>query len=433
MSDPAFRAGFIAAEGSFGIRPNNAGRSWVCAFALSLREDDTPLLAELRDETACGRLHPVAAQGNAKPQTAWVIARRDDCVRLASLLEATPLLTKKAGEFDLWVAAVDAWTRPGRSRWPRMAALATEIRRHRRYDYRPEPASVDITPDYLDRFLSGFATGEAHFGSTSSGWPRFTINLRGDDQAVLQLLRKHVGVGSLTRVAARASSKPAISWRVTRLRELERLAALFDRYPIEGRQGRVYCHWRSLLALRCAGHGAQSGDVQRAVVDIRGARAYRPATIGHQASPSDRRRDLSLQALRIWAIAGEGPWTATAYERVRRSRYPEWPKRDTIARQFGSWREALSAAGIPTADARSPRTLARVSAASASGRAARRAAGRAKIIEAVRRCHQTLGRAPSATEFLRWRLDHARETPSQASLFRLFPGGWAEVVAACTD
>jgi hypothetical protein len=40
------------------------------------------------------------------------------------------------------------------------------------------------------------------------------------------------------------------------------------------------------------------------------------------------------------------------------------------------------------------------------------------------------GSVPTAMEFFRWRLTGAPATPTQATVYRLFPGGWAAVLAA---
>lgn len=31
-------------------------------------------------------------------------------------------------------------------------------------------------------------------------------------------------------------------------------------------------------------------------------------------------------------------------------------------------------------------------------------------------------------EFFRWRLDHAVDTPTHPTMYRCFPGGWADVL-----
>ena len=41
-----------------------------------------------------------------------------------------------------------------------------------------------------------------------------------------------------------------------------------------------------------------------------------------------------------------------------------------------------------------------------------------------------LGTLPTAMEFFRWRLVEAPATPTQATVYRLFPGGWPAVLAA---
>jgi hypothetical protein len=51
-------------------------------------------------------------------------------------------------------------------------------------------------------------------------------------------------------------------------------------------------------------------------------------------------------------------------------------------------------------------------------------------LQSVRRCSLSLGRPPAAVEYLRWRLESDPESPGQASIYRLFPGGWPAVLAA---
>ena len=40
------------------------------------------------------------------------------------------------------------------------------------------------------------------------------------------------------------------------------------------------------------------------------------------------------------------------------------------------------------------------------------------------------GTLPTAMQFFRWRLVGAPATPTQATVYRLFPGGWPAVLAA---
>jgi hypothetical protein len=45
----------------------------------------------------------------------------------------------------------------------------------------------------------------------------------------------------------------------------------------------------------------------------------------------------------------------------------------------------------------------------------------------VREFEREHGRLPRALEFFRWRLEGAVDAPTQATVYSLFPGGWAEV------
>lgn len=55
---------------------------------------------------------------------------------------------------------------------------------------------------------------------------------------------------------------------------------------------------------------------------------------------------------------------------------------------------------------------------------------RAAVIASVLRCHADLGRVPRAMEYFAWRLERDPDAPTQATVYRLFPGGWAAVLAA---
>src|SRR3954471_16191606 len=103
-------AGFIEAEGSFGIRTTNAGRSWVCDFRLSQRDDDAAVLAQIQRRTGLGVLTPYPARGNSKPQTTWSIRSQLECLRLVGILEEFALRGRKRREFVVWAEAVRQWT-----------------------------------------------------------------------------------------------------------------------------------------------------------------------------------------------------------------------------------------------------------------------------------------------------------------------------------
>lgn len=59
-------AGFIEAEGSFSIVPNNGGRSWLCGMSLNQRADDADVLCDIVRVTGLGRLYPVPARRTSR-------------------------------------------------------------------------------------------------------------------------------------------------------------------------------------------------------------------------------------------------------------------------------------------------------------------------------------------------------------------------------
>jgi hypothetical protein len=56
---------------------------------------------------------------------------------------------------------------------------------------------------------------------------------------------------------------------------------------------------------------------------------------------------------------------------------------------------------------------------------------RGRVINAVRRFEAEHGRLPRAMEFFKWRLAVMPDSPTQATVYNLFPGGWKAVLEAC--
>jgi hypothetical protein len=133
--------------------------------------------------------------------------------------------------------------------------------------------------------------------------------------------------------------------------------------------------------------------------------------------------------LRSWAQTEPGELSVTRYIAARKANGGTWPTRNTVTRRFGSWQAALAAAGLAdraasSADGREARR------AGAEARAARAAAQRERVLEALRQCAAAIGHAPAAMEFFRWRLAEAPASPTQGTVYRLFPGGWPAVLSA---
>ena len=293
LSDRAFFAGFVAGDGSFVIRPNNAGASWSCGLQVKLRADDTPLLAAFRDWSGLGQLSPAAARGGSRPQTTWMIGRQAECLKVAAILDDSPLLGKKAREFQIWREAVGVWVARGGSD-PRLERLAAALRAIRAKSA-PAPCGVSITDEYLAAFLAGFASAEAHFGASDTGSPSFAINLRADDGPLLRLFHERLAVGHLRDIPAAGRSRAGLSWRVGRLPDLRCLADLFDRHPPRGRAARVHAVWRELVRLE-----PRTGSVRRGLAaEVRRSRAFQPEL-------------AKSRSRHVWSGASRGAWRPCA-------------------------------------------------------------------------------------------------------------------------
>jgi hypothetical protein len=424
--DGGFAAGLIAGDGYFTIRPNNAGSSWLCALAVRLRADDTPLLARLCRWSGVGKLAGVAAQGNSNPQTCWTVQRQADCLRAISILDRHRLLGKKLGEYAIWRTAVAAWTGNRADRHREIARCRERLRAYRAVDNVPGPSEVSITQHSLLAFLAGFVTAEAHFGASPEGHPCFTINLRNDDREILRLFRDRLDIGRLADVPPYRTSRAAVSWRVGQLSELRELTRHLDQYPPRGRVLRIYEAWRDLVLVRDRGHGKRRELAAR----VRERRAYKPGlTTIVNVDPLEERRARQIAVLRAWAAATPGgARTGTAYEAWRRSARREAPQGDTVAAAFGSWLAAIDAAGLNVKGCRPPAANSTAETTADAARVARQARQRAVIVSAVRRCARELGRSPRATEFFAWRNRFAPEVPSHMTVYRVCPDGWQSVV-----
>lgn len=424
-----FLAGFIAGEGHFSIRPNNAGQSWACGFELVQREDNTALVVAARDLVGVGQISRKAARGTSRAQVAWTVQKIDDCLRLVHLLDGLPLLGKKTGDFRIWRTAVARWAQleDGRSRWPHLKELGGTLQAHRQPRYATDYTWVDISDGYLESFLAGFASAEGHYGASREGHPRFVIKLRGDDSSVLSLLASRFHVGRLVTVPSNPRARANSAWLVTGLAELRSLVGVFDRHPPLGRAGRIYPPWRRIVL--CTD---RRGAARRPLAaEVRDTRRHLQSLHASARLPQKPPRRLAyLSALKRWAGTTRGPFTAPSYAAWRREVDPSVPDRNTIARTFGSWRAALLVAGIPTDRSTRTKAIAAGRRSTSAKRIETSARQREAVLRSVRRCSINVGRPPAAVEYLRWRLESDPSSPGQSSIYRLFPGGWPAVLSA---
>jgi hypothetical protein len=320
----------------------------------------------------------------------------DQCSALATSLSMVPLLGKKAGDFRIWQRAVAAWNDPtkGARRWQLLARLASKLRAHRDPSHDVDYTRVDISTEALSGFLAGFASAEAHFGCTRAGHPRFVIKLRADDTAVLSLLANRFEVGRLVAVPASDRGRPQTAWLVTRLEELRQLVSVFDGHPPMGRAGRVYRHWRQLVT--AADRSAAS--LHPAVTRLAEARRYvLPQSLPVSAPRRALKETRYVTLLQAWARDRPPPYTATSYQRWRVEVAAGAPNRTTLARFFGTWRDALDAAGLPTGGSRGRETNARAVETGAAKRVATGSRRRTAVLREVHNCWAALGRVPAAS------------------------------------
>jgi hypothetical protein len=117
----------------------------------------------------------------------------------------------------------------------------------------------------------------------------------------------------------------------------------------------------------------------------------------------------------------DGRLSGSVYDTVRCSQRRSWPQRDTLARYFGSWYGALEAAGLAERAA-APRRVRERAAFDLL-----RVEQRERVLASVRRFIAEVGHVPRAMEYFRWRLERDPQTPTQATVYNLFPGGWNAV------
>jgi len=418
-----FLAGFLEGEASLVIAEQNGGQSFACLMTLNQRDDEQDMLEWLLASTGLGRLSRVKARRTSQPQVRWTVASREHCRELLALVEPYGFHGRRVAELTLWRRAVRAWIETGGDeRRATLRALKAELAAARAYGGGAPSATPFAGRRQLLGYISGFVCAEGCFGF-SSGRPRFSIHLRRDDRPLLELLAASTGLGKVTEHHP-AALNPSATWTVAGRTQLAELRELLWRAGLPGRKAREMEAWGAAVdELNRAGGRPRRDRLEAARQRLSELRIYRPPE-----RPELLRlpgRDLSaesLDALGAWSRSTTGKLSSTEYMRWRRDQ-PHAPPRSTVVRQFGSWHGALEAAGLGDRIARAPRRV-----GGEAGRRARRDAQRARLVAAVWRFEREHGRLPRALEFFRWRYERAIEAPSQGSVCRLFPGGWAEVL-----
>jgi hypothetical protein len=204
-----------------------------------------------------------------------------------------------------------------------------------------------------------------------------------------------------------------------------------DLFP--SRKQREFAIW-SLAVDEHVRAAAEQRRRDRALLARLGAQivAARRYMAPNEPIPVQHRRPLNRAATRAKCLAAiaefaaciDGPLGGLVYDRMRRQAKPDWPNRNTVARHFGSWYAALEAAGLADRAAAKPERFANRSRTALDARLVRQ---RERVLASVRRFIDENGHVPRAMEYFRWRLERDPDTPTQATVYKLFPGGWNAV------
>jgi hypothetical protein len=127
-----------------------------------------------------------------------------------------------------------------------------------------------------DAWLAGFTDGEGCFyicGNTGGFIvPRFKISLRADDVNVLEELCTAFG-GFVSMCAAQEGQRPAVQWVVSGKKDLPKLVAYFDRFPLRAKKAQDYSLWRRAVSAYCA-QGGKAPELPLLRVALMDGRVY---------------------------------------------------------------------------------------------------------------------------------------------------------------
>ena len=208
-----------------------------------------------------------------------------------------------------------------------------------------------------------------------------------------------------------------------------RSRAWLDPDLLRGRKAEELAIWlRAVAERRDARARGPLPQMDLLVAEFRAARAYRPPAnpIAESSARRDRRAE-TLKLLHEWAACEPGALSCRAYSgRASGPGRRATRSRDDLAR--GTRRSpppAWNTARRPTA-----RNAARRAVGGTIGREAYTKAQRERVLQTLRYGITVHGSIPTAMQFFRWRLIEAPATPTQATVYRLFPGGWQAVLDA---
>ena len=122
----------------------------------------------------------------------------------------------------------------------------------------------DGIDDAFGHWLAGFTDGEACFEikriqgpQTASYICRMTIGLRIDDRPILDEIARRTGLGTITISTAQSKHGTYYTpgrgdqarWEVSRKREVAKLAAIYERYPLRAKKRQDFEIWKRAVVI----------------------------------------------------------------------------------------------------------------------------------------------------------------------------------------
>lgn len=138
----------------------------------------------------------------------------------------------------------------------------------------------DIFPNVYDEFghwFAGFVDGEGSFEIMRRNYRcRFTLGLRDDDSATLEMICKTLGLGKVYYSNINTISKMDIGKR----EETRKLCLFFDKYPLRSKKQRDYAVWKQAVAEYAKPKQYRSEDLlEQCFHQIRQVRAYNSPSV----------------------------------------------------------------------------------------------------------------------------------------------------------
>jgi hypothetical protein len=159
-------------------------------------------------------------------------------------------------------------------------------------------AAAPIMPEREGHALAGFLDAEACFSISPNNGGRnwlcsVATRIRRDDASVVDRFRDLTGLGTITAVPARATSRPQVLWAINSRLECLRLAELLEQFKMRGRKRKDAGIWTEAVRALDKGHLDQLPSLAS---QIREGRAYQ--------EPDARADPPTDEAGLLWYLGG---------------------------------------------------------------------------------------------------------------------------------